>query len=115
MQSVCLMVLTRIFLSASLATSNGANGFSIKLSVGVLRTGTRRWSSTFAAAEEAIGLMGCASTRGDTGSASTPDREITDSGSGIMMVAPQEGQLISVPAPELSTASSCSHLGQLKI
>lgn len=26
-----------------------------------------------------------------------------------------EGQLISEPAPELSTASSCSHFGQLKM
>src|SRR6516164_3610839 len=28
---------------------------------------------------------------------------------------PQDGQLISVPAPEASTASSCSHLGQLNM
>jgi hypothetical protein len=36
-------------------------------------------------------------------------------GEGITIASPQEGQLISLPAPELSTANSCSHLGQLKM
>src|ERR1019366_298580 len=116
MQSVCLMVLTRIFLSDSFAaTSSGASGFSIKLAVGVLWTGTRRCISTFAAAEEAIGLTGWTSTRGAPGALSIPGRFATSSGVGITMVSPQEGQLISVPAPVLSTANSCSHFGQLNI
>jgi hypothetical protein len=34
---------------------------------------------------------------------------------GMTMTSPQEGQLISVPAPELSTANSWSHLGQLNM
>jgi hypothetical protein len=33
----------------------------------------------------------------------------------MTMDSPQEGQSISEPAPELSTANSCSHLGQLKM
>src|SRR5438552_3344011 len=107
MQSVWRMVLVRIFLSMSLAaTSSGGKGFSIKLSVGVLWTGTRKCISTLAAAEEAMGLMGAGPTRGTGESESMPGREATDSGSGITIASPQEGQLISVPAPELSTASS---------
>src|SRR4029077_6200174 len=31
------------------------------------------------------------------------------------IVSPQEGHSISVPAPVLSTANSCSHFGQLKM
>src|SRR5258708_19621828 len=112
-QSVCRMVLVRIFLSASLANSSGASGFSIKLSVGNLRTGTFRCISIFAAADEAMGLMGLASTRGAWAASGTA-LGTGDAGMGITMASPQEGQLISVPAPELSTASSWSHLGQLK-
>src|SRR6266436_4220140 len=113
MQSVWRMVLVRIFLSASLATSSGARGFSMRLSEGVVWTGTRRCISTLAAAEEAMGLTGrWASRRGKAELESGPGRE---SRPGMTMTSPQEGQLISVPAPELSTANSWSHLGQLKM
>src|SRR6266478_2678865 len=113
MQSVWRMVLVRIFLSASLATSSGARGFSMRLSEGVLWTGTRRCISTLAAAEEAMGLTGrWASRRGKAELESGPGRE---SRPGMTMTSRQEGQLISVPAPELSTANSWSHLGQLKM
>src|SRR5258707_13880331 len=115
MQSVCRMVLVWTVLSASLAASRGINGFSIKLAAGVLWTGTRRCISTLAAAEEAIVLIGCASMRAPWGSPFTPGRETAASGAGITIASPQEGQLIWVPAPELSTANSCSHLGQLKM
>src|SRR5215475_5918131 len=109
MQSVCLIVLTRIFLSVSLAaTSIGGNGLAIRLSVALLE-GTLRCSSTFAAAEEEMGLAGLAV--GSGGSVGMQPRPATIAGSGITMDSPQDGQLISVPAPELSTANSCSHLG----
>jgi hypothetical protein len=63
-----LMVFTFIFLSESFAAnSSGASGFSIRLAAGVLWTGTRRCISTFAAADEAIGLIGAASSRGAFG------------------------------------------------
>src|SRR5438477_1596157 len=107
MQSVCLIVLTLIFFSESLAAaSNGTSGFSIKLAAGVLWTGTRRCISTFAAAEEAMGLTGLASMRGGPGRLSAPGRTTLRSGVGMTMASPQDGQLISEPAPELSTANS---------
>lgn len=34
---------------------------------------------------------------------------------GMRIFSEQDGQVISEPAPELSTASSCSHFGQLKM
>src|SRR5439155_24497846 len=102
--------------SRSLAvTSSGTSGFSIRLAVGVLCTGTRRCISTLAAAEEAIGLMGWPSMRGAPARLSCPGRKALRSGPGMTIDWPQDGQLISEPAPELSTASSCSHLGQLKM
>src|SRR5580765_5837744 len=62
-----------------------------------------------------MGLIGCASMRGAPGRESAPGRVALRSGAGMTMGSPQEGQLISDPAPELSTASSCSHFGQLNI
>ena len=65
------------------------------------------------AAEEAIALTGWAGSwpvRGDTGAAAW-GAELD----GMTIFSPQEGQVISEPAPVLSTASSCSHLGQLKM
>src|SRR5579859_7143148 len=104
MQSVCLMVLTRIFLSVSLAaTSIGGKGLAIRLSAALLE-GTRKCNSTFAAAEEAIGLA--VGRPGSGGSVGMP-RPPPASESGMIIDSPQEGQLISVPAPELSTANSC--------
>src|SRR5215831_5002622 len=115
MQSVCLIVLTRILLSVSFAAaSSGTRGFSIRLAAGVLWTGTRKCISTFAAAEDEIGFTGAPSRRG-AARPSNPGRITLFSGAGITIDSPQEGQLISEPAPELSTASSWSHLGQLKI
>src|ERR1019366_9420970 len=115
-QSVCLIVLMRIFLSVVLAaTSSGTRGFTIKLSVGDVRTGTRRCISTFAAADEAMALTGWTSSFSPPGTASTPGRLTTDSGFGMIIASPQDGQLISDPTPELSTASSCSHFGQLNM
>src|SRR2546422_696020 len=116
MQSVCFIVFTRIFLSVSLAaTSRGARGFVIKLAAGVLCTGTRKCISTLAAAEEEIGFTGAPSIRGAPATLSNPGRITLFSGDGITMCSPQEGQFISEPAPELSTANSWSHFGQLKI
>src|SRR5262249_46635662 len=112
-QSVCLIVFTRIFLSVSFAaTSIGGSGLEVRLS-DVLLEGTRRCSSTFAAAEEEMGLAGLPPV-GSGGSVGMPPRPATIASSGMTMDSPQDGQLISVPAPELSTANSCSHLGQLK-
>src|SRR5579883_1166709 len=114
-QSVCLMVLTRILRSDSLAaTSNGARGLAMSTS-GALLDGTRKCISTFAAAEDAIGLEGLAPMRASGGRVGMPPGWGTMLGSGMTMDSPQEGQSISEPAPELSTANSCSHLGQLKI
>src|SRR2546421_8854874 len=53
--------------------------------------------------------------RAGPGRSLPPGRNPTGLGSGIVISSPQEGHAISVPAPELSTANSCSHLGQLKI
>src|SRR3989442_9997761 len=115
MQSVWRMVLVRIFLSASFAASRGTSGFSIKLSVGVLWTGTRRCISTLAAAEEAIGLTGCGSSRGPPSLESPPGWETTGSGPGITMASPQEGQLISYAVFCLKKKNYSSLLGQLKM
>src|ERR1043166_1775099 len=104
------MVLTRIFLSDSFAaTSSGASGFSMSMAPGLLWTGTLRCISTFAAADEEIGLTGCAPpcvTRGPEGGLVDP--------CGMTIFSPHAGQLISEPPPELSTANSWSHFGQLK-
>src|SRR6266850_5740422 len=114
MQSVCLIVLTLIFLSDSFAvTSKGASGFSINISL-VLWTGTLRCISTFAAADDAMGLMGPPPTCGSPAPARINGREAL-SGEGITIDSPHEGQSISLPAPELSTANSWSHFGQVKI
>src|ERR1051325_1103629 len=111
MQSVWRMVLVRIFLSDSFAaTSSGALGFSIRLSDGLAWTGTLRCISIFAAADDAMGLTGCPASCG----------MVTELGgraeaAGMTIFSPQEGQLISEPAPVLSTASSWLHLGQSKM
>src|SRR6516225_1907604 len=116
MQSVCLMVFTRIFRSDSLAaTSSGARGLAMRTS-GALLEGTRRCISTLAAAEAAMGLAGLAAMRApDSSGERVGIPRGTTLGSGITIVSPQEGQSISEPAPELSTANSCSHFGQLKM
>src|SRR5437879_8002335 len=107
MQAVWRIVVTRIFLSDSLAAnSSGAFGFSIRLSEGVWCTGTLRCISTLAAAEEAIALMGLAITRGPLPSEGPPGRSIPAPGSGIIIGSPHDGQSIWLPAPELSTANS---------
>jgi hypothetical protein len=62
-----------------------------------------------------MGLTGWTSTRGAPEALSTPGLLATNSGVGITITSPQDGQLISVPAPVLSTANSCSHFGQLKM
>src|SRR5581483_7470974 len=89
----------------------------------VLRTGTFRCRSTFAAAEEAIGLSGFNVADGGALIVGNPCR-LSEAPlvrvpglliSGIMIVSEQLGHSISVPAPELSTSSSCSHFGQLKM
>jgi hypothetical protein len=59
-----------------------------------------------AAADVAMGLAASPGT--STGAAVRVDW------SGMVMVSPQDGHSMSEPAPELSTASSCSQLGQLK-
>jgi hypothetical protein len=59
-----------------------------------------------AAADEAIGLTVCGAKRGAPTPPFTPGWGTTDSGAGIVIASPQEGQVISVPAPELSTANS---------
>src|ERR1035437_5393686 len=115
-QSVCLIVLTRIFLSVDLAAiSSGTSGFTSKLSVGAVRTGTRRFIAALAAAEEAMAVTGCTSARVPAGALFTPGWLTPDSGFGMIMASPQDGQLISEPTPVLSTASSCSHFGQLNM
>src|SRR5690349_3631049 len=90
-QSVWRIVLVLILLSPSLETSSGGRAFSIRLAAGVLWTGTRRCISTLAAAEEAMGFTGWASTRGrellESGRGG-PER----SGSGMTIDSPQEGQ-----------------------
>src|SRR5437763_14964133 len=112
MQSVCLMVLTRILRSDSLAaTSKGANGLAMSTS-GALLDGTRRCISTLAAAEDAIAFEGFGTTRAPVCSGGRVGRPEPGAGSGIVIRSPHEGQSISEPAPELSTANSCSHFGQ---
>src|SRR5437763_14169735 len=94
MQSVCLMVLTFIFLSLSLAaTSRGARGFSMRAATGVLWSGTLRCLSIFAAAEDCMGLR----PGGNEGMAiSLLGRAPGELGEGIPIASPQEGQLISL-------------------
>src|SRR5215831_13891381 len=121
MQSVWRMVRTRIFLSVSLAvTSSGGNGLAMRLSVDA-RTGTLRCFSIFAAADVAMGFNGLLATAAPVATGIRPlDSEPLVRvpwvpGWGITIVSPQDGQLISLPAPELSTSSSCPHSEQLKI
>src|SRR5260221_8203802 len=115
MQSVCLMVLTRILRSDSFAaTSKGARGFAISI-WGALFEGTRKCISTLAAADAAIAFDGFGASRTPACSGGSVGRpEPGAFGSGMMIGWPHEGQSISEPAPELSTANSCSHFGQLK-
>src|ERR1017187_6026958 len=99
----------RIRLSAPLATaSNGTLVFLISSSLGLSRTGTLRCFSLLAAADAAMGFTGrpveCAASGAD----------LVDC-RGIVMVSPHDGHSISVPAPALSTASSCWQLGQSKM
>jgi hypothetical protein len=50
----------------------------------------------------------------DSSAGSTTGADFVDS-MGMAIVSPQDGHSISVPAPELSTASSWLQLGQSKI
>src|ERR1051325_6049006 len=123
MQSVWRIVLIRIFLSVPFAaTSSGGNGFAIRLSVGVARTGTLRCVSVFAAAELAMALTTFdpppVDVVGRLPVVSAPlVRVPLDPTCGMRMVSPHDGQSISLPAPALSTSGSCLHsgLGQLKM
>src|SRR5580704_2002679 len=97
------MVWTRIFLSAPLATtSSGTADFLMRLSTGLSCTVTFKCIVPLAAADEAMAL-------GDEPGAIPAGAEVgagfMDS-LGIVMVSPQDGHSICVPAPELSTASS---------
>ena len=90
----------RTCLSPTTRAPSGGLALDIKGSAGVLRTGTFRCFSTLAAAEEAMGLavrLGTSSSRESDGFCG-PE--------GMVIVSPQEGHSMLVPAPELSTASS---------
>lgn len=63
----------------------------------------------------ALGSETTASTSATVGTGPVLVLTLGEPGRGIWMVAEQLGQSISSPAPEASTASSCAHLGQLKI
>src|SRR6185369_1123086 len=95
---------------------SGARGLAIRMPAALL-LGTRKCIYTFAAAEEAIALTGLALIRGADSSGLKVGMPAcgTTLGSGMIIASPQEGQSISEPAPELSTANSCSHFGQLKM
>jgi len=64
--------------------------------------------SIFAAADEAMGLLGWPVIM------VPPEAGFVDS-CGIVIVSLHDGHSISRPAPALSTASSCPHLGQSKM
>lgn len=85
-------------------------GFSMRLAAGLSCTGTFRCISTLAAADEEMGLTGCA---GSAGTGAAAGRGL--GAEGMTIFSEHEGQVISVPAPVLSTANSCSHFGQLKM
>src|SRR5712671_5937842 len=110
--AACLMVCERSCLPAPRTTaSNGGFALTINVSVGVLRTGTLRCISTLAAADELMALgcrLGVCASAGAGGGTAFADC------AGMVMVSWQDGHSISEPAPELSTASSCSQLGQSK-
>src|SRR5688572_9105062 len=98
MQSVWRIVFTFIFRSDSrAATSSGVAGFVMRLAAGLSCTGTLRCISTLAAAEEAMALPGGPPDGGRGAAAAL-------AAWGITIFSEHDGQLISEPAPELSTA-----------
>src|ERR1043166_9204684 len=113
----------RNFLSDSFAAASSVGGGLVMRLSDVLRTGTLRCFSTFAAADEAMGFDGfnvaagaCANVGSPWRLSSAPTVRVPAvPGWGISMVSSQEGQSIFEPAPALSTSSSCSQLGQLKM
>src|SRR5450755_488495 len=103
----CRMVCEMIFLPAPRTTaSSGGFGLAMSGAGDLSSTGTLRCLSTLAAAEVEMGLA--ARLGGGSAGATGPF------GDGMVMVSWHDGHSMSVPAPELSTASSCSQLGQLK-
>jgi hypothetical protein len=93
------------------AISTGGLALAMSGSAGLSRTGTFKCISTLAAAEEAMALPVGSGGGGVAGSALV----VTLPVDGMVMFSPQEGHLICVPAPVLSTASSWSQFGQLKM
>src|SRR4051794_11622142 len=115
------MVLMRSLRSLSrAATSRGTAALAINFSAGLEVVGTRKFFLTLAAAEVAMALsaLGSGAAPSIVPMAGTGPVLVLTSGEfgrGMRMVSEQLGQSISSPAPEASTANSCSHLGQLKI
>src|SRR5471030_376649 len=106
MQLACLMVRMRIFLSAPMATAaSGTADFLMRLSPGLLLTGTLRCISTFAEADVDMTLGARLGAGADSGGGAAA---VFVDAAGIVMVSWHDGHSMSVPAPELSTASSCS-------
>src|SRR5260221_1939188 len=105
------MVRVRMRFSPGTFAPSGGLALAMRASPGVLRNGTLRCFSTLAAADRLMALAMCPGTCASTGAG--VDAALVDS-AGMVMVSPQEGHSISVPAPALSTASSCSQLGQSK-
>src|SRR5664279_405349 len=105
--AACLIVCERTFLAAPRTTaSTGGFGLAMSGAGDLSSTGTLRCISTLAAAEVEMGLAARLGG-GRAGSAGA-------FGDGMVMVSWHDGHSMFVPAPELSTASSCSQLGQLK-
>ena len=75
--------------------SNGGLGLSISDSLGVSRTGTFKCIGTFAAAEAVMGLA-----LGSGGVTAGSEPVVTLPFNGMVIFSPQDGQSISVPAPD---------------
>src|SRR5271166_1123867 len=107
MHAPCLIVCDLIFLPAPRTTaSSGAFGLAMSGAGALSNCGTLRCISTLAAAEVEMGL---AARLGGGSAGSAPA-----GAAGTVMVSWQVGHSSLLPAPLLSTASSCSQLGQLK-